>query len=400
MKSNPESPAVWKRIQAELRHKVESNVWPVGSPVPSRRELAKEYQVSTLTIERAIEALSREGFLQSVGRRGTFVASEKPVVPIAGDTPAPRSRKLAIGIVATLYLMREDHLEINNFWVRLIVQGIEGAHSEDGETTVFFNRVRPDGTIQSLEETIAAALDYGVDGLAVIAFNQHPDEVDAAIAPALAQKMPLVCVTTGGLKLPVPHVFLDGYDAGYQAAAHLHRQGCEQILYLNPYEAWWSREREEGIRSALAHAKLPSDALTVFPLRPDPWVVESDPQALGYSAGRQAMEAGLRPEGVVCANDAAAIGYLQAAAEANLRPRHDFLIVGFDDQPQARGEHLTSLRPSLEALGEEAARLLKLSLAGRNDRLQVRLRWRLIPRASTLPTQRFGPSIGPLFEDE
>lgn len=399
MKSNPEvSTAVWKRIQAELQHKIESKVWPVGSLVPSRRDLAREYQVSTLTIERAIEALSREGFLQSVGRKGTFVASEKPIEAVA--LPAGATKKLAVGIVATLYVMRHDHLEINNFWVRLIVQGIEGAHSDEGETTVFFNRVRPDGSVRSLEETIAIAQDYGVDGLAIIAFNQHPDEVDRAVATVVANKVPVVCVTTGAIKLPVPHVFLDGYDAGYQAAAHLHRQGCEKILYLNPYEAWWSREREEGIRSALNHAKLPTDALTVFPAQPDPWVVETDPQTLGYAAARLALASGLRPQGVICANDGAAFGYRQAAEELDLFPRRDFLIVGFDDQPQSRSEHLTSLRPSLEALGEEAARLLRLSFAGRNDRLQVRLRWRLIPRASSLSSHPSGPSFGPLFEDE
>ena len=44
---------------------------------------------------------------------------------------------------------------------------------------------------------------------------------------------------------------------------------------------------------------------------------------------------------------------------------------------------MTSLRPPMQGMAREAARLLLDSIAGNNGSLQVRLRAQVIPRAST-----------------
>src|SRR4051812_27454833 len=117
----PTVTALYKQIEGELRRKIEGAVWPVGSMLPSRRDLARQYGVSTLTVERAIDGLVREGLLRADDRRGTFVAA---AVSTPQQTPAPRATS-TIGIVASLYLMRHDHLELNNYWVRQLVHCIE-----------------------------------------------------------------------------------------------------------------------------------------------------------------------------------------------------------------------------------------------------------------------------------
>jgi len=47
-----------------------------GDTLPSIRSLAKELQVSVITTKRAYEELEKEGFLETVGGKGSFVAGQ------------------------------------------------------------------------------------------------------------------------------------------------------------------------------------------------------------------------------------------------------------------------------------------------------------------------------------
>jgi LacI family transcriptional regulator len=291
-------------------------------------------------------------------------------------------------MVASLYLYRTDHLELNNFWVRLLLQSLEHALSEEGWTTQFFNRVQaPTQPLVPLREAIAALIADGVDAIAINTLGMEPKEVDDSLSVLDGQDLPVVCVTTAELSRPVPHLFYDSRIAGYQAADHLLRRGCREILCLAPFDASWVRARLEGVHSAVEYARLPANAVRVFPQHTLPWVMEEDPEPFGYDTAQAALEAGLLHSGVVCVNDGVALGFLRAAAERGLTPGTDFALVSFDDHPAARSVGLTTLRPPIETMGREAARLLSRALLGETNDLQVRLRSHLIPRRSTRTTR-------------
>ena len=48
-----------------------------GDPLPSIRSLAKELKVSIITSKRAYEELEKEGFIETVIGKGTFVSGSK-----------------------------------------------------------------------------------------------------------------------------------------------------------------------------------------------------------------------------------------------------------------------------------------------------------------------------------
>ena len=74
MATEPKNPR-HRAIEADLRRKITTGEMSVGQMLPGRRDLAKQYGVSTLTVERAVDGLVREGMLRSDDRRGTFVAA-------------------------------------------------------------------------------------------------------------------------------------------------------------------------------------------------------------------------------------------------------------------------------------------------------------------------------------
>ena len=47
-----------------------------GEPLPSMRSLAKDLHISVITVQRAYEDLTRDGFIETVSGKGSFVSSQ------------------------------------------------------------------------------------------------------------------------------------------------------------------------------------------------------------------------------------------------------------------------------------------------------------------------------------
>lgn len=371
----------FEEVQMDMRRKVAKAVWGPSSMLPGRRELAKEYGVSTVTIGRAIDALIADGILRADGRRGTFVVPGQ-----TGASPSEPVRAVTVGIVGTLYPAINGHLPLNNLWVRELVQTIEHQFSDADHESVFTNLYRKHGLMTPLTEGLAQALSDNVDGVIVLAADHSPQTLDAAAEIASQSDIPVVFITSAAMSRPFPHVFSDGFDAGYQAASHLIRQGAETCTFLSPFKAWWTEERLSGAQAAWSHAGLNPSAVREAMPEAAPWnhVIDIvEPVAAGYRAAKEAHLHGLLTGGVICANDEIAVGMIHAATDLGLQPGKDFLLIGFDDSPDSRDQGLSTFRVSQPATGREACRLLIDSIHRRNESLQVRLRWRLIPRAST-----------------
>jgi GntR family transcriptional regulator len=67
---NPRA-AKYLRVAEDLRSTCAA--LPEGTQLPPEKELARQFQVSLMTVRRALEFLDEEGFVNRVGGRGTFV---------------------------------------------------------------------------------------------------------------------------------------------------------------------------------------------------------------------------------------------------------------------------------------------------------------------------------------
>lgn len=73
--SNSSPVTFYKQIETEIKNRIlNGNLKPVD-PLPSIRTLAKELKVSIITSKRAYEELEKEGFIERVVGKGTFVSS-------------------------------------------------------------------------------------------------------------------------------------------------------------------------------------------------------------------------------------------------------------------------------------------------------------------------------------
>lgn len=76
--SNASPDPIYDQIAQQIRAQILSGELSEGEQLPSIRKLARDLQISVITTKRAYEELEREGFINTVGGKGTFVAAQNP----------------------------------------------------------------------------------------------------------------------------------------------------------------------------------------------------------------------------------------------------------------------------------------------------------------------------------
>ncbi len=76
--ANSSPDPIYEQIARQVRAQIISGELAEGEALPSIRRLAQELAISVITTKRAYEELEREGFIDTVGGKGTFVAAQNP----------------------------------------------------------------------------------------------------------------------------------------------------------------------------------------------------------------------------------------------------------------------------------------------------------------------------------
>lgn len=74
--SNSSPDPIYEQIARQIKSEIISGGLEEGQPLPSIRKLARELQISVITTKRAYDDLETEGFIDTVGGKGTFVAAQ------------------------------------------------------------------------------------------------------------------------------------------------------------------------------------------------------------------------------------------------------------------------------------------------------------------------------------
>ena len=72
--SNASSEPIYEQISSQIKTQIISGELKEGDALPSIRKLAKELNISVITTKRTYEELDREGYIDTVAGKGTFVA--------------------------------------------------------------------------------------------------------------------------------------------------------------------------------------------------------------------------------------------------------------------------------------------------------------------------------------
>jgi len=416
--------------------KISDGSLPAGTMLSSRQNLAKEYGVALSTAQQAVANLIADGILETYDRKGTFVTQRKKSeqngfnhTNESVERPSPQSKVVRfspatevlpqtsakLGIVATARIDPNLPNDVGGLWARQAIRSMEQVFAAEGGRTQYLDRY-PDhlGPYErgfddinaiSFTDAIDSVLANGANALVIVGLCDARDLSDAVVAAVDIDRIPTVYLSWHEIPPPLAQIYYDNRYAGYQAARHLLHAGYRKLVFFAPFSGTWLTERIEGARYAVRHAGLSDDVLKVYPSEPAPGIYYHDhTHELTLAAAEQAIKDGWmftgsdteEPWGILAPNDHTAFSILEAAAEKNRTPGSHFGLIGFDDDLRSCSAGLTTIRPPVEAMGEEAAKMLLRALNGERTRSQLRLRSNIIPRASTwrkVKTSLFGPGL-------
>lgn len=230
------------------------------------------------------------------------------------------------------------------------------------------------------DEQIKLLLERMVDGLIIAPAGE--DEVMRRLVKSTRKPVVLIDRMIEGLG--VDAVVLDNTQAVYDAIQYLIGLGHRRIGYISGTPGTTTgRDRLDGYRRALAAAGIALDPALIR----DGNFREAD----GYRAAMQLLTMPQRPTALFSANNLMVIGAMRAIRDLGLICPADISVASMDDFVWADvfGPRLTTVAQPVEAIGEQAARLLLDRLSGKAAAQPevLTLRGRLIVRNSCAPMQ-------------
>lgn len=297
------------------------------------KQLARELELDHSTVA---YALSGKGTIKDETRRRVQAKAEE-----LGYVPNTLARRMRQSRTRTIGLVIPDVVLVYN---ELVQQIFHRAVAHNYEVQIALSEFDAD-----LEDrAVRSLLESRVDGMIVKSRYAHWDDVPAnhGLRQAANQGVPVVCYGYGIEGSPFPEFSLAIAEQGRMATQHLIEGGQTRLAWLFPVRAPLygpQRDRIKGSKTALTQAGFDAAELQVLTLDSLPqqtaaegedvygnYVNQSLPRISlrqGRALMRHAMSLQGRPNGILCHNEATAIGAILEAQSLGLEVPRDVAIV-------------------------------------------------------------------------
>lgn len=326
-------------------------------------DVAVRAGVSTATVSRAFNGKSTVD--PALAERVFHAARELDYRPNSLARNLRRQKTTVVALIVS---------DVENPFFTAVARGVEDCALSAGYSVVLCNS---DENPDKERRYIDVALQERVAGVVL-----SPTDPAVGLRSLQERRTPVVAVDRRLPDQDVDQVSADGRTAAREATAHLLQEGYRRVGCLTgPDGVTTALDRLEGYRDALrAAGRDIGPALE--------W--HADYRAGGaLETARGILDGAERPDALLVANSAMAIGVLEAMGERDLRPGRDVGVVAFDDAPWARAlvPPLSVVVQPAHRIGSEAARLL-LERIAQPDRPveQIVLDARLTVRGSSRRT--------------
>ena len=74
--SNSSDKPIYEQICMQVKNLIMNGTLSAGEALPSMRALSRDLHISVITVQRAYEDLTRDGFIETVSGKGSFVAAQ------------------------------------------------------------------------------------------------------------------------------------------------------------------------------------------------------------------------------------------------------------------------------------------------------------------------------------
>ncbi|HOJ88943.1 MAG TPA: GntR family transcriptional regulator [Pseudothermotoga sp.] len=305
--------------------------------IPSEKELMDLFQVSRITVRKAIDELSVEGYIYRLQGIGAFV-----------QKPLPKTQAVSSKLIGVFLTTASDVLSVG------ILRGLEEYLSTLGfHPVVQFS----DGDENSEKEKLDRLIQLQVAGFIIL---PHLCSLsDQTLFDLVKQRRPVVFVDRTVEGLEYHSVQSDNQKGAYDMARHLLEvHGYKRITFVS-----WESTKVSSVKERFQGAKKACDELGG-----SLQLIQIDKSQI-----RDLRHTIKKSDAIFACTDLLAVEIISQLQTYDIRIPEDIAVVGFDDRPFSEfiQPKLTTVRQYPEKIGEKAAAVLISLLAWNNIEEQV-----------------------------
>ncbi len=264
--------------------------------LPGERVLARELDVSYMTVRKAVTDLVEEGILYKLATKGTFVSTKKNGARVTRN----------IGF----FLDEEIKEGISSPYYSLVFKSLEEEVSKNGYNLLLFSDIEDLNPLKNTKK---------IDGAIISCFPRVEDRIQE-----IKHYLPMVLLDNIAADKSLPSVTIDNFNSCSHSTGYLLALGHRRIGFISGLlDSDVCKDRLQGYKNALFLAGIKYDASLVFK---GDYSYESGERAGAFFAGLAHP-----PTAIVCANDSMAIGAMKVIQEHGLKVPKDISFIGFDD---------------------------------------------------------------------
>ncbi len=237
--------SVHKYVQLEnhIMEMIQNKQFPPGSKIPSERDMAKDYSMSILTINKAISDLVNRGILIRIHGKGTFVA----------DAPF-QERKSTGGVITLVGSDTRGYKEFDPFYEQ-ILKGIHDSVDENNQSVRMLS-VPPDKNFRQTVSEQGMHIEDFSGGVIFAGYEPSKDDY------GFLRSEDKICLSIGKTSedFGIPYVDSDNYKGMQKGIEHLLNLGHRAIALFDCQSHIPSfNARQKAFRDAFENRNLRFD---------------------------------------------------------------------------------------------------------------------------------------------
>ncbi|UUX35042.1 GntR family transcriptional regulator [Fundicoccus culcitae] len=224
---------LYKSIYNDIKEKIVNNIYKVGDKLPSDSELSEHYNVSAITIKKAMDLLKEDSLISRKPRKGTIVISNE----IQNHQIQANNSKLpVIGFIITNF----DDIFGTDILRNLLIQS-------QGRAQIIMKITLGDSELEA--ELLDELVSLGVDG--IILLPASSEFISPKLLELVSKNFPLVLIDRQMDKLPTCSVGINNSQAAQLLTEYLFDNGHEKIgIVTATPQVSTIQERIDGVIAA------------------------------------------------------------------------------------------------------------------------------------------------------
>ncbi|HOG49421.1 MAG TPA: GntR family transcriptional regulator [Lentisphaeria bacterium] len=320
-----------------------------GDRIPKEIDMCATYDVSRITIRRAISELVSEKVLYRISGVGTFVDEVQD-----GDfLLSEKERQVALVVP-----------DIEDLAISAIFSGIQTRlHDYEHEVIIYSSGRRIDKENTNLSHLLQS------NSAGAIIFPNWGNTNVAQIFELKRRNFPFVLIDRYFHDLETDYVVTDNIAGAFKVVSHLIALGHRRIGFIGGLDNSAANDRKEGYIRALSEHGIVLDQSLITTLDKDSYSFPLiEPEHGGYEEVRKLMKAKKPPTAIFAASDGFALGAMSAIRELGLRIPQDVAVAGFDNLKYASllEVPLTTVAQPFREIGEKAVEILMNKIQNKN----------------------------------